>query len=91
MCDLPAARQLAMLSAVSLESERYSMATVCEDLKLWHTARLRMDMRQYTVADCMVTEVLRDVNAWVMARVTGQQTEGCVPDNETTPVDFSVN
>ena len=91
LCDLEGARRLAILSAVAMESRRYPVERVCEDLKLWHTARLRMDMRQYTVDDCMVTEVLRDVNAWVMARVTGQPTGGCIPDSETTPVEFSIN
>jgi phospholipase/carboxylesterase len=91
LCDLEAARRLAILSAVAMESERYPLSAVCDDLKLWHAARLRMDMRQYTVADCMVSEVLHDVNCWVMARVTGQQTGGCIPDNETTPVEFSSN
>jgi phospholipase/carboxylesterase len=91
LVNLESARNLAVLSAVAMEGERYPMHVVCEDIKLWHAARLRMEMRQYTVDDCLVTEVLRDVNAWIMARVTGTQPVGCVPEIETVPVEFSVN
>lgn len=88
---LQAARQLEVLSTLSLESTRYPLDQVCEDLRLWHAANLRMDMRQYTVEDCMVVEVMRDINAWVMARVTGQRGLGCLRDHETVPVEFSAN
>lgn len=91
LVNLESARNLAILSAVAMEGERYPMDQVCEDLKLWHAARLRMDMRQYTVDDCLVTEVLSDVNAWIMGRVTGQLRSVMVPDNETVEVAFSVN
>lgn len=96
LCNLDQARNLAILSAVAMHGDRYPMATVCEDLKLWHAARLSMDMRQYTVDDCMVSEVLRDVNHWVMARVTGQTPANqvvsqCLPDHETLPIEFSTN
>jgi phospholipase/carboxylesterase len=91
LTDLESARKLAILSAVAIDGDRYPMNKVCEDLRMWHTANLRMDMRQYTVEDCMVTEVLADVNAWIMRRVTGQTNQGCVPDNETVPVEFSAN
>lgn len=91
LVNLEAARNLAILSAVAMEGERYPMSEVCEDLRLWHSARLRMDMRQYTVDDCLVKEVLRDVNAWIMGRITGQQPAGLVPDCETADVEFSVN
>ncbi len=97
------ARNLAILAAVSMMGQRYPLHTVCEDLKLWHAASLRMDMRQYTVEDCMVKEVMRDINAWIMRRVTGQPAAGsqqstgmlglesmCI-DHETTPVNFSNN
>lgn len=91
LMNLAAARDLAILSAVSLQGTAYPMTRVCEDLRLWHAANLRMDMRQYTVDDCMVTEVMRDINTWIMSRVTGQQGIGCLPDHETVPVEFSAN
>lgn len=91
LVKLEEARRLAILSAVAIDGERYPMHQVCEDLKLWHAARLRMDMRQYTVDDCLVTEVLRDINAWIMERVTGSRKIGLAPDLETVPVQFSLN
>lgn len=91
LANLEAARQLAILSAVAIEGSQYPMQTVCEDLRLWHAARMKMDMRQYTVDDAMVTEVLRDVNAWIMARVTGQASPMDVADYDTLPVEFSTN
>lgn len=89
--QLSAARNLAVLSAVALEGTSYPLSEICDDLRLWHAANLRLNMRQYTVDDCMVVEVMRDINAWIMARVTGQQAGGCLPDNETVPVEFSAN
>lgn len=91
LANLEEARRLAILSAVAIEGSRYPMQTVCEDLRLWHAARLRMDMRQYTVDDVMVREVLSDCNAWIMARVTGQDASPYLPDHETLPVEFSAN
>lgn len=91
LANLEAARQLAILSAVAIDGSRYPMQTVCEDLRLWHAARLRMDMRQYTVDDVMVREVLSDCNAWIMSRVTGQDPQLCLPDHDTVPVEFSAN
>jgi phospholipase/carboxylesterase len=107
LSDLQSAKQLAIFAAVAMMGQRYPIQTVCEDLKLWHAANLRMDMRQYTVDDCMVKEVLRDINAWIMARVTGtvatsdaqECANGCsngiessmIVDHETTPVQFSAN
>ena len=91
LANLEAARQLAILSAVAIEGSQYPMQTVCEDLRLWHAARMKMDMRQYTVDDAMVSEVLRDVNAWIMARVTGQSSPMDVADHDTLPVEFSTN
>lgn len=91
LMQLSAARKLAVFSAVALEGTSYPLSEICDDLRLWHAANLRLDMRQYTVDDCMVVEVMRDINAWIMARVTGQQVGGCLPDNETIPVEFSAN
>ena len=91
LVNLQAARSLAILSAVAIEGNRYPMDQVCEDLKLWHAAKLRMDMRQYTVADCLIREVLSDINGWIMSRVTGTQKTGCAPELETVPVEFSLN
>lgn len=101
--NLQSAKQLAIFAGVSMLSQRYPIQAVCEDLKLWHAAGLRMEMRQYTVDDCMVKEVLRDINAWIMARVTGSGTaqvgqecasgseSSMIVDHETNPVQFSTN
>lgn len=91
LADLESARTLAILSAVAMEGTRYPMQTVCEDLRLWHAAKMRMDMRQYITDDVMTSEVLRDVNAWIMARVTGQSSPMDVADHATLPVEFSAN
>ena len=90
LMNLAAARNLAILSAVAIEGKRYPMDDVCEDIRLWHAAGLRMDMRQYTVDDSG-NRVMRDVNRWIMGRVTGQNGCAFLPEYDSVPVEFSTN
>lgn len=92
LSNLEAARQVDHFWAVGTKSGSVSHDDLARDVELISAARLRMDVRRYTVDDEMVREVLRDVDAWVMRRVTGAAS---TPDPketwDTVAVGFSDN
>lgn len=51
------------------ESTYFPEAQLCEDIRLGHSARLRMDIREYLCGDGMVTDMLDDLNGWVMGQI----------------------
>jgi phospholipase/carboxylesterase len=73
--NLVAARQRQMLFMYGEESPIYDAADVCADLPLFHSAGLKMMMRQYPGDGELTTQMLRDLNVWIMERVTGQVSE----------------
>lgn len=91
LSNLVAARELKSFWAVALQSPTISQLEFDQDIALASAARLRMDVRRYTVADEMVQEVLRDVDAWIMERVTGIETLFFNSSWDTEEVSFSVN
>ncbi len=90
--NLASARKLKNFWAVAMRTRLLNDDQFDDDIRLAADARLQLDVRRYTTDDEMVSEVLGDVNAWMMQIVTGQ------PDNSqltqdwaTTPVQFSSN
>ncbi|MGV3484420.1 MAG: alpha/beta hydrolase [Planctomycetaceae bacterium] len=92
LSNLAAARSFRNLWAVAIRNPKLTQEQFDEDIRLAADARLRLDVRRYTTDDEMVTEVLSDVNAWIMRIVTGQaEQEAMVQDWSTVPVQFSSN
>lgn len=92
LSNLAAARELKNFWAVAMRSSGLTDDQFNDDIRLAADARLRLDVRRYTTDDEMVTEVLSDVNAWIMRIVTGEtDCEPASPDWSTTPVQFSSN
>jgi phospholipase/carboxylesterase len=52
-------------------SKRFSTAQLCRDLRLIHSAGMAAHVRQYPCGDELTTQMLSDVNSWLMERVTG--------------------
>jgi phospholipase/carboxylesterase len=75
-------RQLPLLICQSRESQSYSAHTICNELRLFHAAGLQVMLRQYPCGDELTTQMLHDLNAWIMERVTGE--------SMTTDADLSV-
>lgn len=65
------------------DSRNYSVDQLCEDLRLFHTSRLAVAVRQYPVGDELRTPMLRDLDRWMMEIVTGQPS--CPADVAETP------
>jgi phospholipase/carboxylesterase len=88
------ARKLNNLWAVAMNSRSMTDEQFEDDIRLAADARLRFEVRRYTVEDEMVTEVLRDVNVWAMRIVTGEAdaaSKPAAPDWATIDVQFSSN
>ncbi|TVQ01007.1 MAG: hypothetical protein EA381_06390 [Planctomycetaceae bacterium] len=69
LSNLAAARNLRHFWAVGTESEQVSPAEFTSDVELISAARLKMEIRRYTVADEMVREILADVDRWIMGHI----------------------
>lgn len=87
LSNLPAARRLPHLWSVAVDNPTVTNEQFTRDVELIAAAGLKMDIRRYTSDDEMVSEVLRDVDRWVMRHVTGTKQH----DWQTVPVGFSEN
>lgn len=74
------ARQVPLLMIYGRDSERYGTDHVCQDLRTMHAAGLKVSLRQYPCGQEVTTKMLSDVNAWIMAIVTGSPLESLQDD-----------
>lgn len=68
---LAAVRDLPLLVMRGMESAGYPESQVCDELRLFHAARMHVHLRQYMCGDELMVPMLRDMDAWLMERVTG--------------------
>ena len=64
-------RGLPVMLAHGNASKRLSTAQLCRDLRLIHAAGMSAHVRQYPCGDELTTQMLSDVDSWLMERVTG--------------------
>lgn len=65
------ARQVPLFIAQGLEAENYSAAQKCRELRLFHAASFKVNVRQYPCGDELTTQMLHDMDVWMMEHVTG--------------------
>lgn len=70
--NLTASRALPILWMYGEDSTRCGVDHICETLPLLHAARLNCMIRQYPASDELLSNMLSDLNCWVMERVTNQ-------------------
>ncbi len=63
------ARKTPLLLATSLEDDALSVAGVNDDLRLLHSAGMSVAIRLYPGGDGLTSNMLSDIDAWVMERV----------------------
>jgi phospholipase/carboxylesterase len=68
---LAAARKLPLFIAQGRDSQDYPVETLCEELKLFHSAGMSVTVRQYPCQDELDSQMLVDMNVWMMEQVTG--------------------
>ncbi len=69
--QLEYARTLPLFIAQGRESETYPVEMACQELRLFHTAGLGVTVRQYPCGDEVDTQMLKDMDTWIMEQVTG--------------------
>lgn len=72
LLNLERARDLPSLWLYGAQSKDCGVSQVCETLPVMHSASLSVDIRQYSGGDELMSNMLVDVNAWVMEQVTRQ-------------------
>ena len=71
LLNLQSLRDLPLFLAYCRDSETYSEGNLCDELPLFHAATLKVAIRQYPCGDELTTQMLADMDAWMMERVTG--------------------
>jgi phospholipase/carboxylesterase len=71
LAQLHKARALKLLIAHCRDSQSYPIDRICQELALFHTAGIAIQLRQYPCEDELTTQMLHDLDAWLMEQVTG--------------------
>jgi phospholipase/carboxylesterase len=71
LARLAAVRQSRLLIMHCRDSLTYSVEKVCDELALFHAAGMSVTLRQYPCGDELTTQMLRDLDVWLMEQVTG--------------------
>ncbi len=74
LAQLTAARGLRWLLSTGRESRRYPPEQVCENLRLLYAAGMSISLRQYPCGDDLTTQMLGDVDRWIMEQLATPQT-----------------
>lgn len=74
LARLAAARRSRLLIMHCRDSESYPVQRVCDELSLFHAAGMSVTLRQYPCGDELTTQMLRDLDVWLMEQVTGVAT-----------------
>ena len=70
MSNLLQVRRLPLMIAHGRDSEIYPIARICEELRLFHVAGMSLNLRQYPCGHELTTQMLIDLDAWMMEIVT---------------------
>jgi phospholipase/carboxylesterase len=71
LTHLQAIQRLPLFIAQGRESRLYPPDVTCEELRLFHSAALRVMVRQYPCGDELTTQMLHDMDLWMMERING--------------------
>ncbi len=71
LAHLDEARKLPLFIAHGRSSELYPVDKTCDELRLFHTAGMHVTLRQYPCGDELDTQMLHDMDVWMMEQVTG--------------------
>ena len=83
LAKLDEARSLPLFIAQGRDSDLYPIERTCEELRLFHVAGLSVKLRQYPCGDELNTQMLSDMDSWMMELVTGLTSETTSSDVPT--------
>ncbi|HZL87372.1 MAG TPA: PHB depolymerase family esterase [Pirellulaceae bacterium] len=75
LANLKSLREYPLFLAFCRDSLVYATEEVCQQLPLFHAAGLRVAIRQYPCGDELTTQMLHDMDVWMMEHVTGVASE----------------
>lgn len=64
-------RRLPVMVAQGRDSRAYPIRGLCDELRLYHAAGMSLTVRQYPCGQELTTQMLSDLNRWLMELVTG--------------------
>lgn len=70
LASLDEARKLPLFIAQGRSSEIYPVEKTCDELRLFHSAGMHVTLRQYPCGDELNTQMLHDMNGWMMEQIT---------------------
>lgn len=71
LARLAAARKLPLFIAQGRDAADYPVETLCDELRLFHAAGMSVTVRQYPCGDELDSQMLHDMDVWMMEHVTG--------------------
>lgn len=71
LANIERVRRLPIMIAHGRESDLYPVGQLCEDLRLVHAAGMSLTLRQYDCGHELTTQMLSDLDVWMMELVTG--------------------
>lgn len=75
LANLKSLREFPLFLAFCRDSQSYTTDDVCRELPLFHSAGLKVAIRQYPCGDELTTQMLHDMDVWIMEHVTGTVSE----------------
>ncbi|GAB4133647.1 MAG: hypothetical protein Kow0040_16220 [Thermogutta sp.] len=82
LADYLGVREVPVMISVGRDDDEYSPVLACEDLRFLHTVGINIVLRQYPCGRELSTEMLADVNRWLIDIVNGGNGEGTLPDGD---------
>jgi phospholipase/carboxylesterase len=70
LAQLDQARRLALFVACGRESLTYPTLTVCDNLRLFHSAGMNVSLRQYPCGQEIAPQMLSDMDRWIMEQIS---------------------
>ncbi len=71
LANLDQAREVPLFVAHGRDAEQYPIERTCDELRLFHSAGFAVTIRQYPCGDDLTTQMLHDLDVWMMELVTG--------------------
>ena len=71
LTNIDSIRHLPLLIGLGREAEKYTADRLCQELRLFHIAALKVDLRLYPAGDELTTKMLSDADEWIMRQVAG--------------------
>jgi phospholipase/carboxylesterase len=71
LSNLSQLRKFPLLICHCRDSQTYPVERLCEELTLFHSAGMSISLRQYPCGDELTTQMLADMDHWLMEQVTG--------------------